>query len=69
MSDLNTRICQYKLAMAMADRMLKDGGITVSDYRVVNRKIAHKYGLDPASIFYDKTTENCLIIRRSRGNM
>lgn len=51
MDDYNKRIAAYRLAMNMADTMLKRGIISDKDYGKIRRIMAEKYGISLSSIF------------------
>ena len=51
MENYNERIIAFRLAMSMANIMLKRGIISVDDYKKIQQSMAEKYGISLSSIF------------------
>lgn len=52
MDEYRERINAYRLAMSMANVMLKKGIISEKDYEKIRSVIAEKYGISLFSIFF-----------------
>lgn len=52
MDNYNERIIAFRLAMSMANTMLKRGIISNDDYKKIQQVMAEKYGISLSSIFF-----------------
>lgn len=54
-AELFDRVRAYKEAVSMARSMLAEGLISNKEFRLLEGKLAKKYGLNPRSIFREIT--------------
>ena len=52
MESYNERITAFRLAMNMANTMLKRGDISNDDFKKIQQVMAEKYGISLSSIFF-----------------
>jgi hypothetical protein len=52
MDNYSERVIAFRLAMSMANTMLKRGIISNDDYKKIQQVMAEKYGISLSSIFF-----------------